>query len=244
MMECRLGRRFRLAVNKSTIKLNVRILGFHFYSILSMHPRMKTIGVSNLLLDGKMVTFLDYDSVFLYRVRKEVRMLQRRWDIGSCAIISTGEDIDEQGKAYGNYHVIGLGKLNYQELFDMLEETSVDRNFRRVPEYFNGRYHVLRIAPKFNENWEEVRDRPYLREVLLSETKRECSRAMYDFLRKYYGFPELVGRFKPRFDNFAVLRLVEYTTTHGGWCGELKRLLNLLDIRKLWRQEDGENKSS
>jgi len=226
-MKIKLGRKFRLAVNKSTMKVNLKFLGFHFYSIMSMSPRVKTMGVTNLLLDDKLVFFGDWDNVFLYRVRKEVRKLQRKFDIGSVAILSTGEDIDDQSKAYGNYHAIGLGKLNYHELFDMLEETSVDRNFVRVPEYFNGRYHVLRIAPKYSEGWDELRDRPHLREALLVRTNRECSRGMYDFLKLYYGFPELKGKYKPVFDKLKNIRFIEYQTTHGGWIGEMQRLLKL-----------------
>lgn len=223
-MKIRIGRKFRLAVNKSTVKVNLKFLGFHFYSIMSMSPRVNTMGVTNLLLDDRLVFFGDWDNVFLYRVRKEVRKLQRKFDIGSVAILSTGEDIDDQTKAYGNYHAIGLGKLDYHELFDMLEETSVDRNFVRVPEYFNGRYHVLRIAPKYSEGWESLRDRPQLREALLGKTTRECSRGMYDFLKLYYGFPELKGEFKPRFDNLKNIRLIQYQTTHGGWWSEFKRI--------------------
>lgn len=224
-MKAKLGRRFRFAINKSTIKINLRLFGFHFYTIMSMHPRVHTMGITNLLLDDQLVFFGDWDNVFLYRVRKEVCKLQRRYDIGSVAIISSGEDIDDQGKAYGNFHAVGIGKLRYHEVFRMLEETSVDRNFVRVPDYFNGRYHVLRIAPKYSDGWDELRDRPVLREVIVAKTRRECSRGMYDFLRKHYDFPELTGEFKPRFDDLRNVRLINYQTTHGGWWNELKRVL-------------------
>lgn len=225
-MQVKLGRRFRVAINKSTMKINLRMFGFHFYTILSMNPKVHTMGITNLLLDGDLVFFGDWDNVFLYRVRKEVCKLQRKYDIGTVAIISSGEDIDHQGKAYGNFHVIGIGKLKYHEIFQMLEETSVDKNFVRVPDYFNGRYHVLRVLPKYSEQWEQIRNRPVLRDVVLSKTRRECSQGMYDFLRRYYDFPEITGEFKPTFDDLENIRILNYQTTSSTWWDEFKRVLS------------------
>jgi len=228
MVHVKLGRKFRFAVNKSTIKLHGKFLGLHFYGLVSMHPRVQTMGLTNLLVDNQLVMFIDYDNVFLYRVLKEVRMLQREFDIGTAVVISTGEDVNESKQAYGNYHVIALGKMRYHELLDALGHTSCDRNFLRVPEYFNGRYHVLRIAPKYDEQWRELRDRPYLRNVLWSKTKRVCSLGIYKFLCKYYDMPPFPsGLVKPTFDKFNCIRLLKYQTTEGGWSAEMRRILKL-----------------
>lgn len=232
-MQVRIGRRFRVAVNKSTLKFHGKFLGLHWYTIISMHPKVQTLGLTNMLSDGKFVFFADFDNVFLYRVRKEAMMLQDKFDIGTVAILSTGEDVDDQGKPYGNFHMIGLGKMKYREVLDALDETSCDANFRRVPEYFNGRYFVLRVYPKFNEKWEQVRDRPYLREVIWAKTKRECSLAIYDFLRVWYELDDFPMGFRPRFDNYRSVRILKYQTTESSWSTELKRVVGIDRIKKL-----------
>jgi hypothetical protein len=161
-----------------------------------------------------MVMFGDYDHAFLYRVRKDARMLQRKYDAGTIVILCSGEESrDYQGKEYGSYHLVGIAKWKYHELFDALRETAVDRNFLRVPNYFNGRYHVLRIFPKVTENWEEIRERPWLKECLYSKSKRECNKPIYEFLCRYYGMPSIPVQYAPRFDSLEYIRLIGYQTT-------------------------------
>jgi len=219
MVFMRLGRKFkfRFSVNKSTIKLIVNhALGYHLFLVVSKNPSVKTFGMSNLCEDGQLVFFGDWDNVFLYRVRDELKRLQRKEDLGTAVILTTGESVDEQGKEYGNYHAVGIGKFQYHKLFDLLQGISVDRNFIRVSDYFNGRYNVLRIYPK-TESGEMIRDRPYLKEVLYAPTKRDTSSAFIRFLQLYYGFPDLPDRFIGKPDNLYGLKLVSYQTTQRGW---------------------------
>jgi len=240
-MQIKVGRRFRFAVNKSTMKFHGRLFGFHWYCLLSMNPKVHTVGLTNRLPDGRMVVFLDYDNVFISLVNSEVRMLQKKFDIGSAAIIcSGGTDFDDSGREYGNFHVIALGKMRFHELFDAIEETSVDRNFRRVPYYFNQRAHVLRIAPKYSESWKKLREKPELKDVLWAKTGRECSRAMYEFLRRYYGVPAVPKTYLPRFDSGKALKLINYQTTEGGWKNEFLRVVGW-QKRKSFKDAKGKN---
>lgn len=201
----------------------------HFFGMVSKHPKVDTIGMSNLCSDGRFVLFIDYDNVFLYRVVDEVKRLQQRWKIGTAVILSTGEDMDMQGKHYGNYHVVAYSKFKFHEIYSMLDETSCDPNFRRVPEFFNGRYHVLRIFPKFLDG-REIRGMPYLRRVLYARTERELSYPHYKFLLNVYQMPKPKRQFNGRFDRSKTLKTVVYQTTEGGWKIRLPKSIAIKSI--------------
>ena len=222
-----MGRRFSFRVNKSTVKLRLRFLGLHFFGMLSKHPNVDTVGMSNLCTDGRFVPFIDYDNVFLYRVVNEVRKLQRRWKVGTVAVLSTGEDIDMQGKHYGNYHVVAYSKFKFFEILKMLDETSCDPNFRRIPEFFNGRYWVLRICPKYLDG-REIRGKPYLRRVLYARAGRELSYPHFKFLCNVYQMPKPEKRFNGCFDRAKTLKTVVYQTTEGGWLPKSISIKNLI----------------
>jgi hypothetical protein len=226
MTTIEIGRRFRFAFNKSTIKARLDLFGVHLFGLVSLTPRVSTLGITNLCPDGKLVLFGDYDSVFLYRVRKDVLNLQKKFDAGTFVILcSGGEAVDYQGKEYGNYHIVGIAKWKYHELFDALEETAIDRNFVRVPDYFNGRYHVLRIFPKVLGEWKTLKDRPFLKEVIYAKTKRECSYPMHKFLQLYYGVPDMPRRYLPRFDSLKSIQLIGYQTTESNAWNPFRSLM-------------------
>lgn len=209
-------KRFSFRINKSTIKLKFRFFGLHFFGLISKHPNIDTVGLSNLCTDGRFVVFIDYDNIFLYRVINEVRRLQRKWKIGTVAIISTGEDEDLQQKPYGNYHVIAYTKFKFFEILKMLDDTSCDPNFKRIPEYFNGRYWVLRVCPKYLDG-REIRGMPYLRKVLYAKTDRELSTPHFKFLINVYNMSKPSREYMSKFDRAKTLKTVIYQTTQSGW---------------------------
>lgn len=211
-----MGKRFSFRVNKSTIKLHLRFGRLHFFTVVSKHPDVETVGMSNLCSDGRFVLFIDYDDTFLYRVIDEVRILQRKFRVGSVAILSTGGTVDLQGKEYGNYHVVGFAKFRFHDMLDMLEGTSCDRNFRRIPQIFNGRSWTLRIAPKMLDG-REIKGMPYLKRMVYAKTGLEMSRPHYKFLMNVYGMPKLPRKYMSRFDRSDKLKTVYYQTTQGGW---------------------------
>lgn len=211
-------------INKSTFKLIGRIplVGWHFFFVLSRAPKVKTLGMANLTSDGKFVLFLDYDNTSLYRVRQEALKLQREFDLGTLAILTTGVSFTDTGLEYGNYHVVGITKFNsLEECKGAVSLTSCDDNFKRIDQYFHNRYWVLRIFPKYLDNWEKLREKPIMREILPSKSNREISSAHYIFMNIYYGFPKQTGQK----DGSSWLRVVEYQTTEGGWKRELTDIL-------------------
>jgi hypothetical protein len=221
-MQLRIGKIFRFAVNKSTVKIQFDLGMMHFFSMMTMIPEVHTIGLSNLCTDNRLVFFADWDNVFEYRVLKELRMLQRKYDAGIFYLLCSGnEDRNRQNDSFGNYHAIGIGKWKYHDYYDVLEEISVDRNFARTRDFFNGKYSVLRVYPKLKDG-RMIKDKPWLKKVLYAKTKRECNRPMYEFMKRYYGAESIPRKYVPRFDKFSRVRLVKYQTTQGSWVDKLK----------------------
>jgi len=211
-------RRFYLRINRSIVKLACNIFNFHILCVISRHPNVETVGMSNLCGDGRFVPFLDYDNVALYIVLDEVKRLQKEWGFGSAAILSTSSRFDVQGKEYGNWHVIGFGKMTFYEHAKMLESSSCDPNFRDVPQMSSGRYWTLRVAPKVEARQSKVgtkavKGMPMLKRVLYDKIDREMSRPHYMFLRNVYGMPDLPKRYMGKLDRLKVLKTVAYKTT-------------------------------
>lgn len=225
--------RRHVLVTKSTanVRFTIPWLGWHVMFWLSRSPSVRTVGVSNLTDDGMYVPFLDYDNVFYYRVREEARRLQKDFNLGTLITIVSKASFDNQGKEYGNYHVMGVAKLeSLWEHKDMLEHSSVDEQFKRVQDFFIGRYWVLRVLPKVDSDGKMLRDRPVLREILSASTSRELSTAHQLFIEKYYNVPrfEFIGRQ----DGNAVLKTVAYGTTEGKWRSDiLSKTVDIINER-------------
>jgi len=220
--------RRHVLVTKSTanVRFTVPLIGWHVMLWLSRSPAVRTLGIANLTADGGFVPFLDYDNVFYYRCRDEARRLQKDFDLGTLVTIVSKASFDKQGKEYGNYHVMGVAKLeSLWEHKEMLEQSSVDEQFKRVQDFFNGHYWVLRVLPKVDSDGKMLRDRPVLREILSASTGREISTAHQLFIEKYYHVPrfEFIGRQ----DGNTILKTVSYGTTEGSWRRELMKKIGV-----------------
>ena len=239
-----MGRWVNFRVNKSTIKLTINLFNkLHLYGMVSLNPDVKTLGVANLCSDGKLVLFCDWDNVYYSRVMMELSQFQKKYDTGPIYILATEELYDEAGELYGNFHAIGLGKWKYHELMDALEELSIDRNFKRISEYFTGRHHVLRIYPK-TKNGRILKDKPKFKNVLYCSTKRECNSALYKFLQQYYNAPSVPKDLKCKWDDSSVYKVTRYGTTSSSFKKEGKKAafssnqLNGLINLKVCREND------
>jgi len=222
--------RRHLIVTKSTanLRFTVPLLGWHVMFWLSRNPDVKTLGISNLTEDGQWCAFFDYDNIFHYRVVEEMRRLQRDKDfqLGTAIVLTTKVSFSNSGAEYGSYHCIAVAKWkSLFELQDMLRQTSVDEQFIRVPEYFNGRYNVLRVFPKEGVDGRKLRDVPIVRDVLHADTNREMSTAHTLFMEKYYSIPHDV--FQGRQDGNTLLKTVRYFTTEGSRKQEVLKKLGL-----------------
>jgi hypothetical protein len=222
--------RKHLIITRSTcnLRFSLPILNWHFMFWLSRNPDVRTLGISNLTADGQWCAFFDYDNIFRYRVIDEMQKLQRDKDfqLGTAVVLTTKTSYDRQGKEYGSFHCIAVSKWkSLFELQEMLRQTSVDEQFVRVPDFFNGRYNVLRVFPKEGADGKMLRGRPVLRDILPAVTSRELSTAHVLFLEKYYGVPYDV--FEGRQDGNTVLKTVKYFTTEGSRKQEVLKKLGL-----------------
>lgn len=220
-----IGKSFRFSVNRSTIKLQLRLFSWlHYYGLLVILPSINTMGVlSRCAGDGfnRHCIFLDYDDCMLSVVENDIRFVQRQYDAGTAVILQSGEtDFNVAGAEYGNWHVIFPTKASFSEVHEIVGQTHTDFNFREVPAKFNYRAYVLRIYPKVSENGAIIRDRPVFRRLMLGPTTREVYRPLYDFLRKWYAMPGWPAKFAPNLDNLTELSLIRYNTTMG-WHGAI-----------------------
>lgn len=220
MPKIEVGKNFRLAVNKSSVSLRASILNLHLNAGLTLNPNIETVGVMSRTSGQELrhCLFLDFDSVVLQILRDEVRMLQSLEDVGTAVILASREEKNVHGEPYGNYHVMFLTKWTLKEAKDLMDLTSCDLRFRKVPYFFNYKSWVLRVAPKYYFKGGKLKvwaDKPHLREVIYSPTKREINGPLYDFLIRYYGMDEWQGSCKPKFDRCKNLPLMHYQTTLG-----------------------------
>lgn len=136
----------------------------------------QTIGIRNNTEDGKRLVFLDYDNM-LYKEQliPELKWLQKTFKLSDLYIFKSSQ------KA-GAYHIISLDKLTAREWVNIVEQTNVDSNYKRVPIYVDNRAWVLRFFPKAKSK------KPELIYIMKSKYQsREKSKAHALFLKFNYG---------------------------------------------------------
>jgi len=212
-----LGKSFRFSLNKSTMKLQLKLSRWiHLYCLLVLAPNIRTMGLLSRCKGDEFnrhCLFGDYDDCMLSVVRADARFAQRMYDAGPIVVLQSGEsDRNVAGAEYGNFHTICPQKFSFAECNEIVAQTHTDFNFREVAVKFNYRAHVLRIYPKVSADGEVIRDRPIFRELLYAPTGRETCTAMYDFLKKWYGMPD----YPANHDGRSQLSIIDYNTT-GGW---------------------------
>jgi signal peptidase I len=134
-----------------------------------------TVGIRNSTDDGKRLMFLDYDNI-LYKenLLPELHYLQEKYGLSDFYIFKSSQKI-------GNYHVICLDKLTAREWCNLIEETNVDNNYKRVPIFVDNKAWVLRFIPKKNSL------KPELIEIMKSKHhERTKSRPHAKFLELNY----------------------------------------------------------
>lgn len=205
-------KRFELFMshNVSTDKFKLRLGGHWFIMYHVKSPDKHTVGVSNETPDGFYVPFIDYDHVKYSKLRREIGILAKRFRLSLLAVLCTYEE-NVYGELVGNYHVVGIDKLQKADHEALLRMASCDPNFRNAPRYYSSKSWVLRIYPKVDGEGTKVREKPVLKEVIWSgDGIWDQSYAFWKLLRGYYGV-RLPG--KPgKLDSEGQLRMVEYAT--------------------------------
>ncbi len=193
-------------------KVVLNVFGRNFQFATMRYPNVLTFGITNETEDNFYVPFIDYDHTFYQKVLKDVKRLQNVLGLGTAYIFSSSPELEEKtiDGVVGNYHVIMLDKLTYQDHVKMLGLTCCDYPFRRIKAAHKS--WVLRIYPKIlRKNGRMIKGYPMLKEIVRvsPEGKRVKSLVHYTFLRKFYRIPVS----KVKFDRYVNdLEIISYTT--------------------------------
>jgi len=99
-------------------------------------------GYTNRCKDGFYVVCLDYDNLELEWVEGEVKRLQDDFDLGTFYIFRSSED---------SYHAVCLDKVLFSDLISIMECSTVDPDYLRVPLKYGRKIWTLRLTPKKND---------------------------------------------------------------------------------------------
>mgnify|MGYP001612977110 CR=1 FL=1 len=137
-------------------------------------------GLSNATEDGQYVLFIDYDNVSKEIVMEDTERLIREYNLPSFYLFTTKEKNN-----IGNYHLINLMKLNYEEIIEILSKCRCDNNYKSMNLRNVYKSWVLRISIK------DKRSNPkFLKAIPSIFEGTEISKAHLDFLNKIYKLPK------------------------------------------------------
>jgi hypothetical protein len=157
-----------------------------------------TCGVQNKCQNGMHVVFLDYDSTMLNeQLIPEIKGLIHKWRLSDFYLFKSSQ------KPYG-YHAVCLDKLTAREWVTLLEETSVDKNYKLAPINLHTYNWVLRFLPKGSSQAPE-----YIRRLISPFNDRIKSRPHALFLKYQYGID--INGIK-KLDKETRISLVRYET--------------------------------
>jgi hypothetical protein len=154
----------------------ITMFGKRFTFVVSVYSDRTKLhyGIGNRCDDGQYVPFLDYDESPLEWVYDEIGLLQEKYALGSAYVFRTKH----------GYHVMFLDKVTLAVLMELLDCTTVDKRFRKIPLQYARKIWVLRQSNKKGEVIE------YLGVVKNErDTFHRLSRAHALFLREYSGVP-------------------------------------------------------
>jgi len=170
----------------------LRLFGRELELLADKAPDLITEGITNELEDGYYVLFIDYDDVDYFRVLRDLRHLNIVFGLCSFGMLCNGESVNVnrncESLLTGNYNVIGLDKLTYWQVRDILCHVRCDEQFKDMPKFYSRRNWVLRTGPKVPQGGSGgFRKAPVLKEIIHfpdGMCRYEHSSAMRDVLEQ------------------------------------------------------------
>lgn len=153
-----------------------------------------TTGTSNKTEDGMHVPYLDYDFTEYQLIEDELKHLQQIFNLGNIYILQSSEK---------KFHAICLTKLTAKEFIELLESSSCDAAFKKIPRFRSIRNWVLRCYSK------DIKHEPRIISTLPNKTKRQESSAHFSMLKMLHK--EISKIQNP--DSLSKITLVSYKTT-------------------------------
>ena len=122
------------------MRLNFSLLGNEYViQTAARKKRTQTIGgYTNRCHDGRFILLFDYDIKNFNWIRQEIEHLQRTHIIGDCHVFKTGK----------GFHVVCLDKVSLTKYVQILEQTTVDPNYIKVPLQYGQKIWTLRFTQK------------------------------------------------------------------------------------------------
>jgi hypothetical protein len=194
---------------KSEIRFLSWVIGLRVEAIVTKAPNLYTYGITNETSDGYYVPFMDYDNILFQKVERDIIHLQKVFGLGTAVVLETSSRVSPNEQEVGNYLVVFFDKLPYQKIFEVLEHTVCDVNYRRRNRGFPQKNWVIRVAEKVNIKSGEVTKRsPRFKCTMNAPTDYIQSDAHRMFLQKLFNCDiELQN-----LDNFKSLDLINYVT--------------------------------
>ena len=125
-------------------------------------------GYTNRCNDGKYIVMLDYDRLNIDWVVPELQRLQEDFALSDFYIFKSSES---------SYHAVCFDKLLLDDYVTILQNSSVDRNYLKVPLMYGQKIWTLRISDK-----DDVKIKYLFRVLSKSKHMRSKSKAHIEFL--------------------------------------------------------------
>lgn len=158
-------------------------------------PKAWTTGTMNRCEDGKYIVYLDYDLIEEDYLKGELAHLQAVFDVGDFFVFQSSPK---------KYHAISFSKMTALEYVRLLENSSADELFKKIPRYVSYRNWVLRHFEKAEKN------KPKYLYTLANTSNRQESYAHFKFLKTFY--PDIPINKLKNSDCLTKLDIITYKT--------------------------------
>jgi hypothetical protein len=124
--------------------MNLKVFGYEvaFKAAMRKERTQPISGYTNRCGDGRLIVLLDYDIQYANWVIDELHFLQKKFQLGDFFCFETNK----------GYHAVCLDKLSLWEFVTVLEHSSVDPDYVRVPLRYGSKIWTLRFSPKDGKN--------------------------------------------------------------------------------------------
>jgi len=188
-----------LRIYKDAYGFHAKIRLFNLNTELQIYRTYNTtqsFGITNNTPSGHRLIFCDYDEHLLEFIIPEIHHIQKKYHLSSFFIFKSGTKIN-------GFHAICLDKLRYKEFLQIINETSADEYYRKMPIKLDQNRWILRTIRKGNS------PAPKLIKIITSPyNDRTKSLAHYLYLKHQHRI-----RKKPKnLDKNKILYTLEYGT--------------------------------
>ncbi len=158
-----------------TIFVKGKIFGINIGFSIMKERKEEVFGYTNRCDDGKFIVFLDYDDMPYEWVIKEIKSIQKDFNLGDFYMFKSSES---------SFHAVCFTKVQLGTLRTILMNSSCDENYHRVPYSIGKRLLTLRLTekegkkPKFNGML--LRDSPRLESYEHKKLIHKLFRCMTD----------------------------------------------------------------